>query len=120
MGNRQLHATTHELNADQFALMVKTHPHAVLALHAILCGALRLDDPGGEGFPGYKKWGLCSRGHEADLAALAVEAGGDDFGVLVVGIEPNGEADAQTVQIHPDGWFSSNKEKAFTEFNDFS
>ncbi|MNG11628.1 hypothetical protein D3C84_951790 [compost metagenome] len=85
--------------------MVIAHAHAVLASHTILCGALGLDDPGGEGFPGYEKWGLCSRGHEADFAALAVEAGGDDFGVLVVGVEPHAEADAQAEQRHPEDKF---------------
>jgi hypothetical protein len=51
---------------------------------------LGFDDPGGEGFPGDEEGfgGAC--GHEADFAALAVEAGGDEGGAFFVVVVPDG------------------------------
>ena len=73
--------------------MLETDAHAVLAMDAVLGGALGFDDPGGEGFPRDEERFGGVFGHEADFAALAVEAGGDDVGAFVVIVEPSEEED---------------------------
>ncbi|MDT4872862.1 hypothetical protein FQZ97_1080720 [compost metagenome] len=82
-----------KFDAGQSLAVLETDAHAVLAVDAILGGALGFDDPGGEGFPGDEERFGGAFGHEADFAALAVEAGWDDFGAFVVIVEPSAEED---------------------------
>ncbi|VVN06673.1 hypothetical protein PS659_03638 [Pseudomonas fluorescens] len=73
--------------------MLEPDAHAVLAVDAVLGHALGFDDPGREGFPGDEDGFGGVFGHEADFAALAVEAGGDDVEAFFVVVVPDGEAD---------------------------
>ena len=92
-GNGQAEAG--EFDAGQGFAMLETDAHAVLAVDAVLGGALGFDDPGREGFPGDEDGFGGAFGHEADFAALAVEAGGDDGDAFVVGVAPSAEEDGQ-------------------------
>ncbi len=75
--------------------MMEADAHGVLALDAILGGALSLDYPGGEGFPGNEdRFGVAFR-NEAGFTALAIEAGGDDFAVLEMLMQPNTQTESQ-------------------------
>ena len=56
--------------------------------------ALALNHPGRQGFPGDEQRLRGAFGHKTDFTALAVEAGGDDFGEEFVVVEPDGEADS--------------------------
>ena len=78
MADGQRQARALEFEAGEGFAVVVTNAHAVLAMDAVLGGALGFDDPGGEGFPGDEDGFGGAFGHEADFAALAVEASGDE------------------------------------------
>ena len=79
-----------EFDAGQGLAVLETDAHAVLAVDAVLGDALGFDDPGGEGFPRDEDGRRGTLGHEADFAALAVEAGGDDAEAFIVVVLPGG------------------------------
>ena len=75
-GERQTGAL--EFEAGEGFTVVEADAHTVLAVNAVLGGALGFDDPGGERFPWDEDRFGFTFGHEADFAALTVEAGWDD------------------------------------------
>ncbi|GLH19998.1 hypothetical protein BR1R3_27400 [Pseudomonas atacamensis] len=60
-----------------------------------LGGALGFDDPGGQRFPWNENWFGGAFGHEADFAALAVEAGWDEGETFFVVVMPDTNTDEQ-------------------------
>jgi len=81
-----------EFDAGQGFAVLETDAHAVLAVDAVLGGALGFDDPGREGFPGDEDGFGGAFGVKADFAALSVEAGGDDLEAFFVVVVPSEEA----------------------------
>jgi len=60
-----------------------------LAMDAELGDALGFDDPRAERFPWNEDWFGRPFGHEADFAALAVEAGWDEVEAFFVVVVPD-------------------------------
>ena len=92
MADRELQAGALEFLAYEGFTLVETDAHAVLAVDAELGGALGFDDPRGKRFPWDEDWFGGAFGHEADFAALAVEAGWDEGEALFVSVVPDAEA----------------------------
>ena len=92
MAGRELQAGALEFEAGEGFAVAKTDAHAVLAMDAELGGALGFDDPRGKRFPWDEDWFGGAFGHEADLAALAVEAGWDEGEAVFLSVVPDAEA----------------------------
>ncbi|WP_460061668.1 hypothetical protein [Pseudomonas sp. S2_A05] len=75
--------------------MVETDAHTVLAMDPELGGALGFDDPRAERLPRDKNRLGGAFGHEADFAALAVEAGWDEGEAFFVDVVPNAYMNTQ-------------------------
>ena len=89
VADRELQAGALEFLAYEGFTLVETDAHAVLAVNAKLGGAFGFDDPGAERFPWNEDWFGGAFGHEADFAALAVEAGWDEGEAFFVDVVPD-------------------------------
>ena len=98
--------------------MFKAHAHAVLAGDAVLRSAVGLNHPRAEGFPGHKQRLGSPGGGKTDFAPLPVEAGGDDFGEVFMGFEPDEKAHGGYEKPHHYGYGPAKQENVLYYFPD--